>query len=77
MAIKTNAAKIISSDKKDIPSNYLPAGDSDNGVGYLISFAKKPLIQERSLNMKKDDIMPEDKDNLRVITKVTKMNYLI
>lgn len=41
MAIKTNAAKIISSDKKDIPSNYLPAGDSDNGVGYLISFAKK------------------------------------
>lgn len=27
--------------------------------------------------MKKDDIMPEDKDNLRVITKVTKMNYLI
>lgn len=41
MAIKTNAAKITSSDKKDIPSNYLPAGDSDNGVGYLISFAKK------------------------------------
>lgn len=41
MAIKTNAAKIISSDKKDIPSNYFPAGDSDNGVGYLISFAKK------------------------------------
>lgn len=60
MAIKTNAAKITSSDKKDIPSNYLPAGDSDNGVGYLISFAKKKktLIQERSLNMKKDDIMP-------------------
>lgn len=41
MAIKTNAAKIISSDKKDIPSNYLPAGDSNNGVSYLISFAKK------------------------------------